>query len=130
MCERAFSYLQPIVSKGRQVSVGRLDLPYVRPQRRSVALDGGKEQIYTIRFPSYDGMGSFCARITEEGLHGRWQVMDINSAVLESYFDDCCQTTFDLDYEPDAKSNIQETSTDSDHDVRCLCMLTELWKSS
>jgi len=51
MCERAFSYLQPIVSKGRQVSVGRLDLPYVRPQRRSVALDGGKEQIYTIRFP-------------------------------------------------------------------------------
>jgi hypothetical protein len=25
--------------------------PYVRPQRRSVALDGGKEQIYTIRFP-------------------------------------------------------------------------------
>lgn len=92
--------------------------PYVRPQRRSVALNGGKEQIYTIRFPSYDGMGSFCARVTEDGLHGKWQIMDIDSAVLESYFDDCCQTTFDLGHELDAKSNIPETSTGSDHDVR------------
>jgi len=94
--------------------------PYVRPQRRSVALDGGKEQIYTIRFPSYDGMGSFCARITKDGLHGKWQVMDIDSAILESYFDDCCQTTFDLDHELDAKSNVQETSTDLDYDARIL----------
>ena len=52
--------------------------------------------------------------------------MDINSAVLESYFDDCCQTTFDLDYEPDAKSNIQETNTDSDHDVHAYRVMEEL----
>jgi hypothetical protein len=56
-------------------------------------------------------MGSFCARITEDGLHGKWQVMDIDSAALESYFDDCCQATFDLNHELDAKF-------DSDHDVR------------
>jgi hypothetical protein len=92
--------------------------PYVRPQRRSVALGGGREQIYTIRFPSYDGMGSFCARITEGGLRGKWQVMDIDSAVLESYFDLCCQRTFDLDHGLDASANIQETSTDMDHDMR------------
>lgn len=91
--------------------------PYIRPQVCSVALGGGKEQEYTICFPSYDGMGSFYARITERGLYGKWQVMDIDSAILESYFDDCCQMALDLDDEFDASPGIQETSTDSDRDV-------------
>ena len=46
--------------------------PYVRPQRRSVDLGGGQKQQYSVRYPSYDGRGSYCANITPQGLQGKW----------------------------------------------------------
>lgn len=58
--------------------------PYIRPEKRSVRLPNGQEQVYTRRFPPYDGDGSLFAEITPTGLHGRWRVIDVDRTLLDN----------------------------------------------
>ncbi|OQV09081.1 hypothetical protein CLAIMM_13259 [Cladophialophora immunda] len=67
--------------------------PYIRPIRRSVGLDDGRSQEYSVRFPSYDGEGSLFVNITDDGLRGKWRVVEADRSLLESNKDLCCELT-------------------------------------
>jgi hypothetical protein len=58
--------------------------PYIRPEKWSVALPNGQEQVYTRRFPPYDGDGSLFARIAKTGLRGRWRVVNVDRTLLNT----------------------------------------------
>ncbi|KIY03312.1 uncharacterized protein Z520_00002 [Fonsecaea multimorphosa CBS 102226] len=76
--------------------------PYVRPIKRSVGLENGRSQEYSVRFPSYDGEGSLPVNITEHGLRGKWRVVEVDRSLLESTKDLCCELTpFPYVYEDD-----------------------------
>lgn len=64
--------------------------PYIRPQARMVNLNDLDKQHYTVRYPSYDGQGSFTAQITDNGLLGKWLAWDMDSTVISAYRDDFC----------------------------------------
>ncbi|KAA6415777.1 MAG: hypothetical protein FRX48_00495 [Lasallia pustulata] len=61
--------------------------PYTRPQPRSADLGSNIRQYYTVRYPSYDGQGSFVARINTNpaGLISKWLVWDMDSETLSTY---------------------------------------------
>ncbi|MCJ1460191.1 hypothetical protein MMC28_010570 [Mycoblastus sanguinarius] len=63
--------------------------PYVRPQLRAVEVDNPLRQKFTVRYPSYDGRGSFIANITPRGLISKWLVQDLDAEAIaelcESY---------------------------------------------
>lgn len=63
--------------------------PYIRPQTRCVEHPCGKRQFYTVRFPSYDGQGSFRAQITPQGLRSKWRAIEMESRILSAFSDDC-----------------------------------------
>ena len=66
--------------------------PYIRPQRRQVPLsDGGEMQVYNVRYPSYDGRGSYIARITTQGLSGMWLVHDLDREYISELCDTCVE---------------------------------------
>jgi hypothetical protein len=65
--------------------------PYVRPIKRSVYLDGGRKQEYTVRFPPYDGDGSLYAYVTTRGLQGKWRIVNFDRSLLEAAEDLCCE---------------------------------------
>lgn len=65
--------------------------PYIRPQRRNVQLPRGQIQIYSVRYPSYDGSGSYSARITAQGLQGLWLVHDMDQAVVSDLYAECVE---------------------------------------
>ncbi|KAL9124466.1 MAG: hypothetical protein Q9217_006205 [Psora testacea] len=57
--------------------------PYIRPQQRSVALEDGFHQNYSVYYPSYDGRGSLDIQRTENGLLGKWLCFDVNLDFVE-----------------------------------------------
>lgn len=64
--------------------------PYIRPQRRCVDLGNNLKQYYTVRYPSYDGKGSFLSRvISSKGLLGKWLVRNIDSKEACRFYDEC-----------------------------------------
>lgn len=66
--------------------------PYIRPQRREVQLDEeGEMQVYNVRYPSYDGHGSYCARITTQGLQSKWLVHDLDREYISELCDICVE---------------------------------------
>ena len=65
--------------------------PYIRPQRRAVSLDETRKQFYTVRYPSYDGRGSYSASITPQGLQGLWLAHDLDADLLTELFDTCVE---------------------------------------
>lgn len=64
--------------------------PYIRPLARHVDLAEGKKQEYTVRFPPYDGDGSLYATISNQGLWGRWRVINVDRSLLDDAQDVCC----------------------------------------
>lgn len=53
--------------------------PYIRPQERFVSLEGELRQYYTVRYPSYDGRGSFAGKIIpSQGLLGKWLAREMD----------------------------------------------------
>ena len=66
--------------------------PYTRPQPRSADLGSNITQHYTVRYPSYDGQGSFVARINTDsaGLVSKWLVWDMDSETLSTYREEFC----------------------------------------
>jgi hypothetical protein len=77
-------------------------------------MDGGNVQHYAIRYPSYDGQGSFYAQITEKGLLSKWQVMDLDSTTISSYRDDSLYQMVDL---LASSEDMQELNPDLDVDT-------------
>lgn len=65
--------------------------PYIRPQRRTVTSPEGHTYVYSVRYPSYDGIGSYSARITNFGLLGLWLVRDINQTTVSDLWDECVE---------------------------------------
>ena len=65
--------------------------PYIRPQRREVKLPEGQTHVYSLRYPSYDGRGSYSARITVQGLQGLWLVHDMDQAFVSHLYDECVE---------------------------------------
>ena len=67
-------------------------IPYIRPQTRSADLDPNNIQHYTVRYPSYDGQGSFIARIEHEpaGLISKWLVWDMDCETISTYREEFC----------------------------------------
>lgn len=63
--------------------------PYIRPQERFVNLGNNLKQYYTVRYPSYDGRGSFLSQlIPSQGLQGKWLVRNIDSEEICRFYDD------------------------------------------
>lgn len=65
------------------------ETPYIRPQQRSVDLGDGLRQLYSIRFPSYDGRGSYAASITPRGLLGKWFVLELDEDAISNLCENC-----------------------------------------
>ena len=65
--------------------------PYIRPQRREVRLPDGQTHKYSVRYPSYDGRGSYLARITAQGLQGFWLVHDMDQAIVSKLHGECVE---------------------------------------
>ena len=65
--------------------------PYLRPQRRDVKLPEGQTHVYRVRYPSYDGRGSYMARITVQGLQGLWLVRDVDQAWVSDLCSRCVE---------------------------------------
>ena len=65
--------------------------PYIRPQRREVKLPEDQMHVYSVRYPSYDGRGSYLARITSQGLRGLWLVHDMDAAIVSDLYDECVE---------------------------------------
>ncbi|KAL8789909.1 MAG: hypothetical protein Q9195_006619 [Heterodermia aff. obscurata] len=65
--------------------------PYIRPQRREVPLDENRMHVYNVRYPSYDGRGSYRARITPHGLRGLWLVHDLDQELITKLFASCVE---------------------------------------
>lgn len=65
--------------------------PYTRPQLRSFKLTDHISQEYTVRYPAYDGQASFTARITPQGLLGKWFVCDMDSEIIEEHRRNFCE---------------------------------------
>lgn len=64
--------------------------PYIRPQERFVDLGNNLKQYYTVRYPSYDGRGSFLSKIIpSKGLLGKWLVRNIDSEEICGIYDEC-----------------------------------------
>ena len=65
--------------------------PYIRPQRREVQLDEKSKHVYSVRYPSYDGRGSYTARITSQGLWSLWLVHDLDQGIISELCDTCIE---------------------------------------
>ena len=65
--------------------------PYIRPQRREVPLDEKRTHVYNVRYPSYDGRGSYSASITPQGLRSLWLVHDLDQELLTELCDTCVE---------------------------------------
>ena len=65
------------------------ETPYIRPQQRSVDLGDGLRQLYSIRFPSYDGRGSYAASITPSGLLGKWFILELDEDAISNLCENC-----------------------------------------
>ncbi|KAL8991938.1 MAG: hypothetical protein Q9169_007516 [Polycauliona sp. 2 TL-2023] len=65
--------------------------PYIRPQRRTVTSPEGHIHGYSVRYPSYDGIGSYPARITVRGLHGLWLVHDMDQTTVSDLYNECIE---------------------------------------
>lgn len=65
--------------------------PYIRPQRREVQLNENKMHVYAVRYPSYDGRGSYIARITPQGLRSLWLVHDLDQGFISELCDNCIE---------------------------------------
>jgi len=65
--------------------------PYIRPQRREVKLDQDRTQVYSIRYPSYDGRGSYRGHITAQGLRSRWLVHDVDKDLVSKLYNECVE---------------------------------------
>lgn len=58
------------------------ETPYIRPQRRKVQLTEKTIHTYSVRYPPYDGRGSYIASITAKGLRGSWLVHDLDHKTI------------------------------------------------
>ena len=65
--------------------------PYIRPQRREVPLDANRTHVYSVRYPSYDGRGSYSASITPQGLRSLWLVHDLDPDLLTELYATCVE---------------------------------------
>lgn len=65
--------------------------PYIRPQHREVKLVEGGKQVYNVRYPSYDGRGSYRARITPQGLEGMWLAHDLDRKYIAELCNSCVE---------------------------------------
>lgn len=64
------------------------ETPYVRPQRREVPCNDRAMHVYSVRYPSYDGRGSYSGRITSRGLQSFWLVHELE----HDYISELCST--------------------------------------
>lgn len=65
--------------------------PYIRPQRRTVQLDEKRMHVYSVRYPSYDGRGSYSACITTQGLWSLWLVHDLDLEIISEHCNTCVE---------------------------------------
>lgn len=99
--------------------------PYIRPQRRQVQLVEGGMQVYNVRYPSYDGRGSYRAGITPQGLEGMWLAHDLDEEYISELCDSCVEEMMPTpedtlsDREYDAGSRIFERP---DHANACFTL--------
>lgn len=86
--------------------------PYIRPQRREVPLDERRMHAYNVRYPSYDGRGSYRASITPQGLQSLWLAHDLDQATVLGLFDTCLEelTT------PWTDQDVEDPLIDGEHD--------------
>ncbi|CAD6589386.1 MAG: hypothetical protein ASARMPRED_004022 [Alectoria sarmentosa] len=88
--------------------------PYIRPQRREVQLDESGLQVYSVRYPSYDGRGSFNARITPQGLWSLWLVHDLDQGTISELCDTCVEEMIPTQW---TDRDIEEPLIDGDHET-------------
>ncbi|EXJ74219.1 uncharacterized protein A1O5_02514 [Cladophialophora psammophila CBS 110553] len=98
--------------------------PYIRPVRRSVRLEDGRRQEYTVRFPSYDGEGSLFVDITEEGLRGKWRVVKVDRSLLENNRELCCELTLTPEAWEDDEMDLENAELIYAHPDDALAWLT------
>lgn len=67
------------------------ETPYIRPQRREVRLNEHALHVYSVRYPSYDGRGSYVGHITPRGLQSLWLVHDLDQNFVSSLCDTVVQ---------------------------------------
>ena len=48
-------------------------------------------QVYSVRYPSYDGRGSYDARITSQGLRSMWLVHELDQEIISELCDTCVE---------------------------------------
>jgi hypothetical protein len=63
--------------------------PYIRPRSRSVPLQNNGKHNYRVRYPSYDGRGSYSAKITPQGLWSKWLIHDLDENYITELWDAC-----------------------------------------
>ena len=67
------------------------ETPYIRPQQRQVQLGGHAMHRYSVRYPSYDGRGSYTALITTQGLKSLWLVHDLHPQLVSDLWEACVE---------------------------------------
>ena len=88
--------------------------PYIRPQRREVQLDESGLQVYSVRYPSYDGRGSLNARITPQGLWSLWLVHDLDQGTISELCDTCVEEMIPTQW---TDRDIEEPLIDGDYET-------------
>lgn len=84
--------------------------PYIRPQERCVDLGNNLKQYYTVRYPSYDGRGSFLSQvIPSKGLLGKWLVRNIDSEEACRFSDKCEEEKLSVDWQDQDRENMLHT---------------------
>jgi hypothetical protein len=83
-------------------------VPYIRPLLRSVSLDDGNLQYYSVRYLSYDGQGSFVGQIVNGKLSAKWLAWDMDfDGVSESRDRNTYMVDYPMGNSPDkAKLNL------------------------
>jgi hypothetical protein len=105
------------------------DTPYVRPQERFVDLGNNLKQYYTVRYPSYDGKGSFLSQlIPSQGLFGKWLSRNIDGEEICRICDEYEEQKSSVLWLDQDRENILHTRDFNPHiklfprpDVACAC---------
>ena len=88
--------------------------PYIRPQHREVQLIEGRMQVYTVRYPSYDGRGSYSARITSRGLESMWLVHDLDREYISGLCGSCFEEMMPTQW---TDRDVEEPPVDGEYDT-------------
>lgn len=88
--------------------------PYIRPQCREVQLVDGGMQVYSVRYPSYDGRGSSRARITPQGLESMWLAHDLDRDYIGELCDSCVE---EMMPPPWTDADVEDALPDREYDT-------------